>query len=70
MERAVVQATEKLVDDMTIAVRREREREREARLTPDEEKLRLRYTSALRSMNRLTEREAGKILQSAAHLNC
>lgn len=69
MERAMVQATEKLVDDMTTAVRREREREREARLTPDEEKLRLRYTSALRSMNRLTEREAGQLLQSAAQLS-
>jgi hypothetical protein len=69
MERAMVEAKEKLVDNMTTAVRREREREREARLTPDEEKLRLRYSSALRSMNRLTEREAGKLLQSAAHLN-
>lgn len=60
------EATEKLVDDIADAVRRERERENA--LTPDEEKLRLRYTSALRSMNRLTERDAGQLIQPAAQL--
>ncbi|MCA3442674.1 MAG: hypothetical protein INF52_04765 [Rhodobacter sp.] len=64
MNNAMNEATEKLVDDIADAVRRERERENA--LTPDEEKLRLRYTSALRSMNRLTEREAGQLLQPAA----
>jgi len=64
MNKAMNEATEKLVDDIADAVRRERECENA--LTPDEEKLRLRYASALRSMNRLTEREAGQLLQSAA----
>lgn len=64
MSRAMVEATEKLVDDMTAAIRRERERE--ATRNPEEEQLRRRYLMALRSINKLTEKEAGQLLRPAA----
>ena len=64
MNEAIDETTKDLLDDIVDAIRRERENV----LTPNEEKLRLRYTSALVSMNRLTEREAGQLLQSAHEL--
>lgn len=67
MDNDATGATEKLVEDMTALVRRERQRARTTNATPEAEKLRQQYLSALRSMNRLTEREAGQLMQSASH---
>lgn len=66
MSEDTIDANEQLVAIITDAVRRERQREHT--LTPAEEKLRLRYNSALRSMNHLTEKEAGQLLRSAGQL--
>jgi hypothetical protein len=64
MDKATTYAAKSLIDEMASTVRRERERNAHPPKSEIEEKLRLRYMSALRSMNRLTEEEAGKLLQA------
>ena len=67
MDKATADLIEKLVDDMTSAVKRERDEAKEALLKPNDERLRAKYREALRSINRLSERDAGQLLRSAAH---
>ncbi|MDB5658912.1 MAG: hypothetical protein JWS10_1527 [Cypionkella sp.] len=66
MDNDMLGATERLVEDMTEVVRREREKARSISATPEAEKFRQQYRSALRSMNLLTEREAGQLMRSAS----
>lgn len=65
MRKSNNEATLKLVDGMISVVKLEREEATRASRELEAEELRSRYRSTIRTINKLTERDAGKLLRTA-----